>query len=418
LSPESVLPGTSPTPPVQTHIDGIACAVESVGSTLGIGSVTANDQGPRPHPRGWPKPRPCALLGFAALLLWSMSCATETIGLTADADRLDIATQGSSEPSPPNEPLIPAEPDDSSATPRCNKIDLLYVVDNSQSMREEQDNLIRSFPAFIDVVQGVLGNSDYQIMVVDTDAAGLPSFNSLADLLEGRATCDPAPSCCGDVCVLASIPYVEAFVSSCNGTLCADLPLFDPGADPCEGVLGAGRRLRVTGEPCGIGDDRRYMRADQPDLSGAFSCAAQVGTAGNGNEQPMGALLAALSAYHNDVGGCNSGFLREDALLVVTFITDEEDVASPGDPDQWRQAVLDAKGGDEASVVILGLVGDENLAGASCASADGSPRLQEFVQSFRFGSLGSVCSEDYTPFFEAAVTGIETSCREFGSSAR
>lgn len=356
-----------------------------------------------------------------------VGCATETINLAADAGTLAASPPGTDPVNSdvivqPNDPVIPAEPDDSEVdAARCTKIDLLYIVDNSDSMREEQDNLIRSFPAFIDVVQGVLGNSDYQIMVVDTDAAGLPWFSSLEDLVEGNAACDPAPSCCGDVCVLASIPFVEDFVSSCNGTSCADLSQADPGVDSCEGVLGAGRRLSVTGEPCGIGDARRYMRADQPDLSATFSCAAHVGTAGNGNEQPMGALLAALSAYHNDVGGCNSGFLREDAILVVTFITDEDDSESPGDPAEWRQAILDAKGGNEESVVILGLVGDESLPGGSvggCTAEEEAPRLQEFVQSFRFGSLGSVCSEDYTPFFEAAVTGIETSCSEFGRAAR
>jgi hypothetical protein len=316
------------------------------------------------------------------------------------------------------EPLLGhPEPDDAGLAPEgCKKIDLLFIVDNSLSMRDEQDNLIRSFPSFIEVIQRVLGNRDYQIMVVDTDAASLPVFTSVADAFAGNLTCDPAPSCCGDVCVMASIPFIDSFVSSCNGTPCSEV--FTSDDDVCEGTLGAGRRLNSSGDSCGLVGTRHFMLSDQPDLATTFSCAADVGTHGNGHEQPMAAMAAALSPLHNGSDGCNEGFLRDDALLVVTFITDEEDADSPGTPENWRQSAVDAKGGNEASVVVLGLVGDQHipggLPGGPCTNeARGAPRLQEFVESFSFGSLGSVCAPDYTPFFEAAVTGIETSCREF-----
>ena len=55
-------------------------------------------------------------------------------------------------------------------------------------------------------------------------------------------------------------------------------------------------------------------------------------------------------------GGCNEGFLRDDAILVVTFITDEEDTGSAGNPDSWKQTLVDAKGGNEEAIVVLGLV--------------------------------------------------------------
>ncbi len=389
-----------------------------------------------------------ALAGSAISISMFTSCATETIGLTQDSDGEPLemptmtasaltqsesgipreeltANQPQSVPPVVNDDLIvpsPASVDAGADTDRCAKIDLLYIVDNSQSMLGEQDNLIRSFPAFADLVQGVLGNRDYQIMVVDTDASGVPSIEGLADLIVGNVTCDPAPSCCGDVCVLASLPFTASVVSSCNGTLCADYSQADLSADSCEGVLGAGRRLSVEGEPCGIADSRRYMLADQPDLAETFSCAARVGTAGDGQEQPIGALLSALSDFHNEGDGCNAGFLRDDAVLVVTIITDEEDRQSGGGPEEWRQAVLDAKGGNEDAVVLLGLIPekDDSERGFSQGAAlnDSAPRLRPFIESFRFGSVGSIDSQDYTPFFEAAVTGIETSCREFRGVAR
>jgi hypothetical protein len=290
----------------------------------------------------------------------------------------------------------------------CKKIDLLFIVDNSPSMQDEQENLSRSFPDFIRVIKSVLGNSDYQIMVVDTDGGGtFAAPATLNDIIAGNWTCDPQPSCCNDLCVLASNPVVGLLISSCSGTPCEEV--FGGDDDPCEGTLGAGRRLDSRGESCGVAGTRRYMLANQPNLTTTFSCTADVGTAGKNRPQPMAAMVAVLSSpIHNRPGGCNEGFLRDDALLVITFITDRDDVASPGGgPEMWSETVAQAKGGAE-NVVVLGLVGDE-----TCPSAEPAPRLREFVELFPFGSLGSVCAEDYTPFFEGAVTGIDTSCREF-----
>ena len=53
------------------------------------------------------------------------------------------------------------------------------------------------------------------------------------------------------------------------------------------------------------------------------------------------------------------GFLRDDAILVITVISD--DPPSSGDSAAtdvmpWVDAVLDAKNGDPGAVVVLGLV--------------------------------------------------------------
>ena len=45
--------------------------------------------------------------------------------------------------------------------------------------------------------------------------------------------------------------------------------------------------------------------------------------------------------------------------------------------------------------------------------AEPAPRLREFTQSFGYGSVGPVCAADYAPFFEAAVSVIESACDDF-----
>jgi hypothetical protein len=139
----------------------------------------------------------------------------------------------------------------------------------------------------------------------------------------------------------------------------------------------------------------------------------------------MDALLAATSAprsgaAESDVAECNAGFLRDDAVLVVTIITDEEDDQSSGDPSSWRRSLLEVKRGNEQGIVVLGLIADNDIPGGlpgdgACDESNGtpSPRLQRFVESFELGSLGSVCSPDYSSFFADAVSRIDTACEVF-----
>ena len=307
------------------------------------------------------------------------------------------------------------KPDSGSPAQGCQKVDFLFVVDNSNSMQEEQENLARSFPGFIDVLEGTLSARDYHIMVVDTDASGgRDGLEELPSLAGGDLTCEPAPACCYIACGLSFVPGSD--ISGCNTRSCAEVLTDIP--DPCEGELGAGKRLAPDGESCGVMGPQRYMVQGQPELAETFACTARVGTFGAGGERLMAAVAAALSPLQNGPGGCNEGFVRDDAMLVLTFITDEDDQNSPGDPAVWRQVVLDAKHGNEQAITVLGLVGDGNipggLPGGPCTGqASPAPLLQEFVQSFHFGSMGSVCATDYAPFLENAVAEINTACIDF-----
>jgi hypothetical protein len=251
----------------------------------------------------------------------------------------------------------------------CTKIDFLFVIDNSSSMRDEQQNLVQSFPGFVDVMRDVVDVTDFHMMVVSTSGDREDE----------------------------------------------DEPALD--ADECDEIQGAGRRFSRDGDDCGIQGGRSYIDQAQPDLEATFSCVAEVGTGGSLVEEPMDSLIAATSAGLNAPGRCNDGFLRDDAILVVTVITDEED-DSDSEPEEWPKALLAAKKGNPDAIVVLGLVGDNNidggLRGGPCSrlDADGAPRLQQFVDSFS-GMLGSVCAPDYTPFFQTAVGSIDSACEDF-----
>jgi hypothetical protein len=190
----------------------------------------------------------------------------------------------------------------------------------------------------------------------------------------------------------------------------------------CEDILGAGvtypRGANASNMDCNFQNGMRFMTDAEPNLVTAFQCAARVGTdSTNDPERPMEAMVQAVSGG-GAVGGCNTGFLRDDAILVVTFITDEDDDAndgSAGSVDTWRQALITAKNGDESAIVMLGLFGDQDLPNAICGSeAEVSPRLRQFLDSWGDqGFFGSICANDYDDFFQAAVDIIDTTCDDF-----
>ncbi len=289
-------------------------------------------------------------------------------------------------------------------TMRCDKIDLVFVIDNSASMYDEQLSLLASFPEFIGEIEAVLPSGDYRVMVMDTDVGQWNGgcyeamYNSFDCGLWCGANCDPGCNC------------------ECNSEPCAP---FSP--MPCDAQLGVGRVTNSAGAPCGIPDGRRYLLPEDPDPNEMFQCLATVGLLGVTVERPMQALTTGLGPL-SEPGQCNEGFLRDDALLIVTVVTDEDDsLASLGDPADWKSTLVDIKGGVDTSVVVLGLLGDPDVAGGLCSpfdptdnsGASSAERLREWAESFPFGSWGSVCEPSYVPFFRDAIETIDEACEEF-----
>ena len=286
----------------------------------------------------------------------------------------------------------------------CNKVDFLFVIDNSISMGDEQNNLAVSFPQFIDTIQSEVVD-DWRVMVIDTDPHDKWD-EDLAECHDGKCDGEDPTENCG-------------VITPQDLWTCGALP----DVDECDPVLGAGidHDRSDARNSCGLDQGRRFDDA-QPDADAAFACASSLYD-GNSPELGMEGMLAAIAPDMVGPGGCNEGFLRDDAVLVVTVITDEEDDGdSQGDPMSWHDDLLARKNGNATAVVVLGLLGDTSLPGAVCppdsvpgsTGGEYSPRLISFVESFGDRGLwGSVCAPDYSDFFEQAVALIDTACEEF-----
>jgi hypothetical protein len=189
----------------------------------------------------------------------------------------------------------------------------------------------------------------------------------------------------------------------------------------CDEELGAGLIFNAGGgaanELCDLYGGHRYIVSGESDMKGALKCVAKVGWSGGFNM--MGdAVIAALSPAYNGLngpGGCNEGFLREDALLVIAFIADVEDESKTYAKQQY-EAILAAKK-DPNAVVMLAVIPqpfpeDEPLI-PGCTYHDGTSRYSDLLSKFPHVVYGDTCAPSYALFFDKAADKIGEACGSF-----
>ena len=164
------------------------------------------------------------------------------------------------------------------ANPR-RKLDLLFLIDNSGSMADEQASLKANFASFMSVLEQVQG--------------GLP------DVHIGVATSDLGTS------NLDGTTAGTKFGCKSNGDAGVLHPLVN------------GQRFISDIADASGGRIRNYSGA----LADAFTEIADVGTLGCGIEQHLGSMAAALDPANT----ANTGFVRDDAILAIVIIADEDD---------------------------------------------------------------------------------------------
>jgi len=176
------------------------------------------------------------------------------------------------------------------------EVDILFVVDDSRSMQDEQDKLQDQFDALVDVLAHFPGGfPNLHIGVTSTDLCG--SERAQWGRLHGFGL----PS---------GVPFIE--ITNANGRLSGNIPNVDtptPDGLGCRGEVAA--------------DDNSI---DVCDIQVAFRGIASLGTAGCGFEQPLEAAYRALDCGD---GVCTNGaFLRDQSLLAVVFLGDEDDCSA------------------------------------------------------------------------------------------
>jgi len=200
--------------------------------------------------------------------------------------------------------------------PEAVQTDILFVIDDSRSMSEEQANLAANLGAFIDTLAASPVKNEFRIGVTNS---------SVEDFDLARKSYGGGPS--------AGIPYpagaLVAIETDAKGNAISGSLIYDASAYVQTGGWG-GNRILDKGSPTLIRD---------------FKANVRVGLDGTGKEQLFRAARLALSDRLLDA---NAGFLRDGARLAVIFVTDEDDCSDGADPratsndECHAQAVKDA----------------------------------------------------------------------------
>jgi hypothetical protein len=163
------------------------------------------------------------------------------------------------------------------------KLDLIFMIDNSGSMRNKQENLRKNFPAFMKKLLEIPGGApDMHIAVISSNVGAGTSVPDRACPQGGdRGKFQVRPEC---------------------------------GIDTSK----TGHFLSVDS----TGKTNFEDKGGLPKLPELFQCMAFLGDQGCGYEHQLLSLYFALDGKTNPE---NAGFLRDDAYLGVIMLSDEDD---------------------------------------------------------------------------------------------
>lgn len=262
---------------------------------------------------------------------------------------------------------------------QCNKMDIVFIVDDSPSMQEEQTNLATNFPMFASVLQNFVNGDgdhiDFRVAVTTTgrdqdyvlNAPPLPPMNTHEDGDNG------------------------AFRNNCGST-------------------------------------RRYIDSTDANMSQLLACRADVGQSGPSYEMPL--LMSKWALAERVADNTNAGFLRDDALLAIVYLTDEDDIStttnnwtfsitSPGPTPNWNPAdqvqFLDTLKGNRSRWASGVIAGDGNCT-SDFGDAVDAARLKDFVNMANSNGthalFSSICSGDLAPALQNMLQLFQNACGE------
>lgn len=261
---------------------------------------------------------------------------------------------------------------------QCDKMDIIFVVDDSGSMQEEQSNLAANFPMFADLLNNyTVGNGqplNYRVAITTTGR----NIDYQVDLGGGFGTIaqhETGPN--------------GAFLNNCN-------------------------------------NPKRWLENTDANMAQTLACRANVGTGGASIEMPL--LMSKWSLAERVQDQTNAGFLRDDALLAVVVLTDEDDSSTTQNnftmdssgttPTNWspqdQVTFFDQLKGNRTRWAAGVIAGQGNCSSSFGSAADGV-RLKQFVdlangQGTTQAVFSSICEGNLTNGLKNALDVFQSAC--------
>ena len=243
-----------------------------------------------------------------------------------------------------------------SASP--GNLDVLFMIDNSSSMKLKQQKLASQIPGFVTALQNLpMGLPNLHIAVVSSDMGA------------------PGDSTSSIMCTKTGDNGQFRFGAT-SGVSVAQQPGLDggaPGADDAGAPGCAGASLNSGATFISNVDGVANYTGD---LSTLLSCMTALGDTGCGFENQLASISRALGADGLPAPSSNAGFLRPDAQLAIIVLSDEDDCSAPA-----NTALYSLNGGQQNIANPLGPIANYrcNQFGHLCVdpAASGSTCLTE-----------------------------------------
>jgi hypothetical protein len=189
-------------------------------------------------------------------------------------------------------------------------LDLLFVIDNSASMHDQQEQLMARFDTLLGALRDLPGGfGNLHIGVVSTDLGAGPYTTTCGRVGGDKGKLQNEPRIPG--CAPPGDDYID--ITDADGVLRGNVANVDTMAgDHCLGALAA--------------DDDAI---DLCDVGAAFRCVASLGTGGCAFGQPFESARIALTCDSDECP--NPGFLRDGVPLAVVVLSDEDDCSTSDD---------------------------------------------------------------------------------------
>ena len=204
------------------------------------------------------------------------------------------------------------------------KVDLLFVVDFSLDMATFQATFYTRFPellSWLKIVRGGLPDLHIGVTTMDVGAMGnvVPGCTGSGD--DGRLQKFDCANLHNDYYIVDIAPVGCQIAQAqrpgeelrCTGHNCSDANCRSP---IVQGMEPTGLILETDEQGC----PRCRNYVEEP-MGGIFQCLMTRSTTSCGWEQPLEAMMQALTMNHPE----NFNFRRPDAHLVVLFLTSEDD---------------------------------------------------------------------------------------------
>lgn len=215
------------------------------------------------------------------------------------------------------------------SVPATRDLDILFMVDNSWSMENEQENLKNSVPALTSTLEKMRGGlPNLHIGVISSDlGTGMHTSIRYCEEIGGDrgvlgkvGTVNLAEQCIGsgqlyivDVEPTGCMINKNPNFNTCSSHSCEQ--------QHCDAAANYYEVLTLYDDAHGCPRCRNY----DGELTETLGCMAELGTDGCGFEQQLEATRKALNPQETLE---NVRFLRDNAFLAVVLITDEDDCSA------------------------------------------------------------------------------------------